>query len=375
MDIILREYVMKIRLISLSKKFSKSILLTLCFFMLFSCATTVNVRLTRPAQLDLNGARTIAVLPFKPGQYYVEYDTSLGKTILINTFYQIFDIKNPDEQLILDSLRGQIERGLLDSPYIKLVSSDSVERAIKKGTLNPADVYLTGEVSYFNIEDHYGEEKKLIKPETDEHKAEYAIVPYWVREVSLVFRYQVVDSSSDKVIAYDAYRCNVSSSRIESRKAMPSAYSLLESDIKKAAKKILQELQPYTVTKSIKLLESKTKDKSLKERMKAADELADNSMLEKASAEFTKIYEETGLVEAGYNAAILQEALGNLSLAEEMMLEVYQRYPDNRVAKGLDDIRYEINQANRLNKQISASEASGDLDDLDDFDDSEDLDF
>ena len=156
---------------------------------------------------------------------------------------------------------------------------------------------------------------------------------------------------------------------------MPSAYSLLESDIKKAAKKILQELQPYTVTKSIKLLESKTKDKSLKERMKAADELADNSMHEKASAEFTKIYEETGLVEAGYNAAILQEALGNLSLAEEMMLEVYQRYPDNRVAKGLDDIRYEINQANRLNKQISASEASGDLDDLDDFDDSEDLDF
>ena len=345
------------------------------FFLFASCATTVNVRLTRPAQLDLNGARTIAVLPFKPGQYFVEYDTSIGKTILINTFYQIFDIRNPDEQLILDSLRGQIERGLLDSPYIKLVSSESVERAIKKGTLNPADVYLTGEVSYFNIEDHYGEEKKLIKPETDEHKAEYAIVPYWVREVSFVFRYQVVDSSSDKVIAYDAYRCNVSSSRIESRKAMPSAYSLLESDIKKAAKKILQELQPYTVTKSIKLLESKTKDKSLKERTKAADELADNSMLEKASAEFTKIYEETGLVEAGYNAAILQEALGNLSLAEEMMLEVYQRYPDNRVAKGLDDIRYEINQANRLNKQISASEASGDLDDLDDFDDSEDLDF
>ena len=108
MDIILREYVMKIRLISLSKKFSKSILLTLCFFMLFSCATTVNVRLTRPAQLDLNGARTIAVLPFKPGQYYVEYDTSLGKTILINTFYQIFEIKDQQNDGIDVKQQGDI---------------------------------------------------------------------------------------------------------------------------------------------------------------------------------------------------------------------------------------------------------------------------
>lgn len=364
---------MKIRLINLSKRFLKSILLALCFFMFFSCATTVNVRLTRPAQLDLNGARTIAVLPFKPGQYYVEYDTSLGKTILINTFYQIFDIKNPDEQLALESLRTQIERGLLDSPYIKLVSSDSVERALKRGILNPADVYLTGEVSFFDVSDHRGEEKKLIKPETDEHKAEYAFIPYWVREVTFNFRYQVVDSSSEKVIAYNEYRCNVSSSRYESKKALPAAYSLLESDIKTAARKILRELQPYAVTKSIKLLESKTKDKSLKERMKAADKMAEDSMLEQASSEFTKIYEETGLIEAGYNAAILQEALGNLSKSEGMMTEVYQRNPDARVAKGLDDIRYEISQANRLKKQIDASATSESSEDLEAFDYSDDL--
>ena len=335
-------------------------------FLLFaSCATTLNVRLTRPAQLDLNGARTIAILPFKPGQYYVEYDTSLGKTILINTFYQIFDIKNPDEQLALESLRTQIEKGLLDSPYIKLVSSDAVERALKNGSLNPADVYLTGEVSYFDISDHRGEEKKLIKPETDEHKAEYAFIPYWVREVTFNFRYQVVNSSDNMIIANNEYRCNITSSRYESKKALPAAYSLLESDIKTAARKILRELQPYAVTKSIKLLESKTKDKSLKERMKAADKMAEDSMLEQASSEFTKIYEETGLIEAGYNAAILQEALGNLSKAERMMLEVYQRSPDTRVAKGLDDIRYEISQANRLKKQINQNDDS-DLDlDLD----------
>lgn len=342
-------------------------------FCLFSCATTVNVNLTRPAQLDLNGARTIAVLPFKPAYYYKEYETSLGKEILINTFYQIFKIKDPDEQLVIDSLYSQIEHGLLNSPYIKLVSSDSVEKALRKGTLNPADVYLTGEVSYFSVEDRSSEEKKLVKAASGNQPAQYQIKKYWRREVDFHFRYQIVDSTTEKVIAVNEYRCNNNSYRYESKRDLPSAYSILESNIKDASRKILHELQPYTVTKSIKLLESKTKDKALKERMKAADELAENSMIEKSSAEFQKIYEETGLVEAGYNAAILQEALGNLSKAEAMMTAVYNANPDSRVAKGLADIQYEINQANRLKKQINETESSDE--DLDAIEESEDLDL
>jgi len=137
-------------------------------------------------------------------------------------------------------------------------------------------------------------------------------------------------------------------------------------------------LQPYMVTKSIKLLSPNTKDKVLKERMKAADEFAENYNLAEASAEFQNIYEETGLVEAGYNAAILQEALGNLSKAEEMMQAVYNKNPDPKVLKGLSDIQYEMKQAQRLESQkkaSAASEASEDLEALDDSDEVLDLDF
>ncbi|WP_022931619.1 hypothetical protein [Treponema bryantii] len=340
---------------------------------LFSCATTVNVNLTRPAQLDLNGARTIAVLPFKPYYYYKEYETSLGTEILINTFYQIFKIKDADEQLIIDSLYSQIEHGLINSPYIKLVSSDSVEKALRKGSLNPADVYLTGEVSYFSVNDRKYDERKLVRAASGDRAAEYQIVHYWKREVDFNFRYQIVDSSNDKVIAVNEYRCSDSSYRYEYKGDLPSAYSIIESYIRNCSKKILKELQPYTVTKSITLLECKTKDKALKDRMKAADELAENAMLAKASDEFQKIYKETGLVEAGYNAAILQEAMGNLSKAEKMMTEVYNANPDSRVGKGLADIQYEINQANRLKKQINETEKTGE--DLEGIDDSDDLDL
>ena len=354
-------------------RYSGLLFLLLINLLLFSCATTVNVNLTRPAQLDLNGARTIAVLPFKPYYYYKEYEISLVREILINSFYQIFKIRDADEQLIIDSLYSQVEHGLVNSPYIKLVSSDSVEKALRKGSLNPADVYLTGEVSYFNVDDTRFDEKKLVRAASGDRAAEYQIVHYWKRDVDFRFRYQIVDIATHKVIAANEYRCSDSSYRYDYRGDLPSAYSIIESYIRKCSKKILQELQPYTVTKSITLLESKTKDKALKERMKAAEELAESSMLAKASDEFQQIYEDTGLVEAGYNAAILQEALCNFTKAEKMMIEVYNANPDSRVAKGLADIQYEISQANRLKKQINETEENGE--DLEGIDDSDDLDL
>ena len=93
-----------------------------------------------------------------------------------------------------------------------------------------------------------------------------------------------------------------------------------------------------------------------RQRFKSAEKLADNALIKDSINAFTNIYEETDLMEAGYNAAILQEALGNLSVAEKMMMEVYERHPDSKVVKGLSDIRYEIGQAERLNKQISSSD-------------------
>ena len=327
-------------------------------FTLVSCATTVNVNLTRPANLDLNGAKTIAVLPIKPYAYYREYDTSIGTEILINTFYQMFEITDPDEDAAIRAFQGTIENGLMQSPYISLVSAAEVLRAQKNGYINPADVYLTGEISYFNINDTVTETKKTVKEAEGNRKAEYEIIKTWNRNVECVFRYQVVDSSTNKVISYREIKCEDQARNYEYKRDLPTAYSIIESEVKYAGKKILKELQPYVVTKSIKLLQTKTKDKELKERFKANEKLADKGLLKEASAAFTALYKETDLVEAGYNAAILQEALGNLSRAEKMMTELYNKHPDNRVAKGLADIRYEIGQAERLNKQINSSDST-----------------
>ena len=335
-----------------NKTFRFCIIISVLIF-LSSCATTVDVKLTRPANLDLNGAKTIAILPIKPTAYYREYDTSLGVELLINTFYQMFEIPDPDEEAAISLLKNQLERGLMQSPYITLVSSVEVERAKKYGYLIPADVYLTGEVARYNVTDDFYDEKVIVKKAEGDRKAEYELKRFWRRKVEFLFRYQVVDSSTERVISLGEVHCDDDSYKYPSRKELPSAYEIIESNLRSAARKILKELQPYSVIKSIKLLEAKTKDKEIKVSMKVADNLAKQMLIKESIQAFQEIYEEYDLVEAGYNAAILEEALGNLSEAEKMMQALYLKHPDSRVAKGLSDIRNEIALANKLNKQIN----------------------
>ena len=225
----------------------KNILRIICSFFLvllfFSCATTVKADFMRPAKLDLNGAKTISVLPFKPSSYYSENYTFPGMKFVINSFSQIFDINNPDEQLILDILHNQIEKGLISSPYIDLVNSDAVEKAIRSGNKNPADVYFIGEVSRYEINDKKREEKKLIKATENNQDDYYATIRYWHREVLVIFRYQIVDTASQKIIALDELRFEKSSEEFLSKKDIPGVYSLIEDNLNSAVKKILQEPQ------------------------------------------------------------------------------------------------------------------------------------
>lgn len=343
------------------KKNTKFLLITTLFtLILSSCATNIRYTTTRPAKLDLNGAKTISVLSFKPYAYFNKRNDARGVEVIINSFFEIFDRVGPEEKKALEYLQDYIEDGLIKSPYIDVVSASAVQNAIKNGYLIPADVYLTGEVTYFNVTDKKETERIVIKHDDEDddddprgkRKEEYRYVDYFTRYVNFDFRYEVVDSSTNKIISYDKITISGSSSRYEHPRDLPDGFSLIKSDIGYEARQILKKLQPYTVSLSVQLL----KDKSKNPEMKSADKLAKDYHIEESYKQFRRIYNETGLFEAGYNAAILQEALGNLSTAEKEMSELYNSTNDSRAYTALQDIRYEIKQAKRLIEQTESSD-------------------
>lgn len=327
-----------------------------CFIIFFvclfiSCATTLNVQVKRPAKLDLNGAKTIAVLPFSPYQIKNSADAF---SFIIDTILLDYNKCSPDEKKCLDKLKNEIEIGLSKSPYISLINSLEVQSAIKNNYLNPADVYLTGEVINFFIDDiihktevpvdYYDIDEEGNKKKRTEYKEKIE----FSRNVKLELVYQVVDSSTGIVISYKSADISKETGYYDKKSELPSAYSVLEYQIIDLAKKILQELQPYMVNKSIKLL----KDKSKNPDMKNADKLAKKNCITESYNEFIRIYRETELFEAGYNAAVLQLALGKLNTAKEIMEELYNKSFDKRALDALSDINNEIYQAQRLKNQI-----------------------
>lgn len=340
-----------------NKTLPKIIIGFLCMIFITSCATTVRFNVTRPGELDLNGAKTISVLPFKPYAYYELGNDASGAEKFVYSFFQLFDKSGPEEKRSLEYLQDRIQSGLANSPYISLVNSDSVLTAIKKGYIIPADVYLTGEVTYFDISDDKTTEKVLVKKGDPKLKTkdQYDYVDKYTRRVRMDIKYQVVDSANDSVLSYNSVSIDNKSSKYNSKRDLPSGYSVIESNLSSTASRILKELQPYVITRDVTLL--KIKDKK-NEAFKEADKLAKNGQVVQSYEMFASIYQSTALFEAGYNAAMLQLALGNLSVAQKLMNDLYTNTNDSKAAAALEDINREIKLAKKLKKQTAEKELS-----------------
>ena len=336
------------------------IVLILSSLFFTSCATKINVNVTRPGQLDLGGAETIAVLPFTPYAYHYgsDYYTDTGIDWVLDIFFQSFDLSGTEERTCLSNLHSQIEDGLLKSQYIQVVSANAVQTAIKNGSINPADVYLTGEVTYFGVNDEVETtRRKISEGYYDEYydvyiEPEYEIIKKFQRRVKMDFRYQVVESYSNKIISYSSFRLDKVSGYYNYQRDLPSVYSILEYDLKAAGQQILHELQPYEEIKSFVLMEDKSKNPDFKH----ANQLVKDGYLQEGYEEFYKIYQTNGLMAAGYNAAMIKAATGDLKGGEKEMAALYDRFNDKKILDALYDIRNELQQAEKLKNQSNKSD-------------------
>ncbi|MBQ0166965.1 MAG: hypothetical protein KBT02_07665 [Treponema sp.] len=305
-----------------------------------SCSTTIHTTIERPAELDLNGAETIAVLPFQITEKgnLAQNVTIIGDVI---TFFNELEYKSNGAYDIADYLTHQLEQGIADSDYLSLVYSDAVKSALNNAKKAPCDVYLTGIISSYNTE--------IVKTmHTVKENGESLKIPYYYREVGFTLTYQIVDSATNRIITSKTEDVYKNSDEIEDPEELPDAYQTIKPTLNEIVYNIMKKIQPYTETKSISLLKDKTKDPD----MKAADKYVKNGLLDYARKLYLDIYETRGYFEAGYNAAVILEAQGNFKEAYEEMNDLVQKYHDSRAISALKDIQYEIDSKNTLQKQL-----------------------
>ncbi len=325
----------------------KSILLLVGVLLLAAvltgCATSVTVTVERPAELDLNGAKSVGMLPFqsKPSS---STGGSRNAVIVLMDFFgyrnMFYDQDDEDRQQLADLLTRKLQERLSNSQYLELVDSNTVQYAISAGNKAPCDVYLTGAISRF--------ETSVESVLRTRHYADATIdVTCYYRVINLEVMYQVVDAVTNKVISLKTVPLELQSRETEERNAVDSVYNLGRPAFEDLVETIMRQLQPYTVKKTLVLLSDPHDDPE----MKYADDIVKSGEVEYGESLFEDIYVRYGYMEAGYNAAILLEALGDLEGARNLMQEVYDIYKDSRALRTLDDIKAEIESAKKLEYQ------------------------
>ena len=307
-----------------------------------SCATTVSVKKIQPANFDIKDAKSIAILPFETSE-----PSSLNFSDNINLFLGIldaivsYDSAINEQKYIASYLEDRIADGIIESNHFQLIDGRAVKSALSKGLPSPADIYIVGYIHNFesDIDKDY---------EKDEEDGEVEVS--YQREVSYNISYQVINAKNHTVLGNDQEYISGYSSSASQLYNLESAFDITQYKLDSLARRIIYNIQPHTVSMSYTLL----KDKSDILEMELANEYAKNGNLQGAKETFLEVYEETGLFEAGYNAAILMQALEEYYDAERLMQELVDRTYDKQAVKALSSIKKEMKAKAKVSEQLNS---------------------
>ena len=281
----------------------------------------------------MNGANSIAILPIQANE------PEKTETINFLGFFTILrksSTPSTREQLA-DYLTNSLTSKLLSTSYYTVVDSAMVEGALKAGNKPPVDVYLTGSINQFNT--------KVTSEVVENYDVTTTV--YYKRTADVSVNYRIIDATTGAIVAMRKADYSRTSSSDTDEYKLPSAYDLLTGELDRLASKIMKEVQPYQETMYLSLLKDKTKDPDFAE----ADQYAKNGAIELSYEKFQAIYDKTGYYEAGYNAAILLQALGKLEDARDAMKALVAKTGDKKAISALAAINREIASAEKFKQQ------------------------
>ena len=272
------------------RRLSAVLILVSILCLLSSCATinsSKTVSGVHPANVDLNGAKTITVMPFT-----VDSKAQLsGQT------------GAAEAQTAADYIRECLIAELEKSKNLKYKTSG-------------ADVAISGRITKYIVETE--------KTGTGSG---------FIRSVVAAVEYDIQNTKSSTILAKNNTSISAESKAYAAEKRLPAAYTLIEPKLPRISTVILQDVQPYTIVNRISLIKVKRN-----RAMRRAYKLFAEGRYSDSMQSYLEIYKNTNLFEAGYNAARLMQIKGDLESAKKLSTELFSKFKDTRAANVLHEI-------------------------------------
>lgn len=329
------------------KKTILSGILTVTFcaaLFLTGCQTEVETKIERPAVLDVKNSTTVAVMPFKGSAEMAKllddgtYNVNLYRNIDSLTSNPL---KVDDEQRITAAITEALIKDFEKTGRFTVVPSKNVAQAEAAGKKAPADLVVTGGLTYFGTA-----LQKEQRQTTDKKGGNVRHTTYYWRDITVSVVYSVLETKTNTLLDNREAKYTVSSEPTPERGFVPEAADMAIDKVKELSKSIVKDFVPYTEDVALTLLFHKDTE------MKTASTNAQLGKIELAIDQYDRLYDRKGYFEAGYNKAVLLQANGKLDEAYALMKEVYARFNNDKAKKALTVLEREISSKDKLKTQV-----------------------
>ena len=318
-----------------------SIVLALMAVLLAGCTTTIRMEVLKPAEVNMSGARRIAVMDFDyPQQGVVLYSFSeIFKRALLKVYGLSGSPRETVEERIARYVTDRLIITLLNTGYFEIINPGDLNRAlsgvvntdlspIQLGTRVKAQAIIVGNIHTMESEDLVEQEPYTI---TDEKtgKEITQVRHYQVRTAKLALTYRVVNTRSGEVMATKQLSNTARDKVLAGDPDLKEPDELYQEIVDSLLPAIPRQIAPYKVVEYRVLM----KDEEDDPRMERADGLVKGNLYDRALESFLAIWDDSRNVAAGFNAAIMYEVLGNTDSAIATMDEVLDVSTDRQVTR------------------------------------------
>ncbi|MBN1649016.1 MAG: hypothetical protein JW874_13355 [Spirochaetales bacterium] len=344
------------------KKIILCALIVLSIVFISGCRTAISVTVTKPAEVNMSGARNIAVFDFTyPRQYRITGMTSddLFNRIIAAAIARDRLRTDTLERRIADYMTNQLVSGLVGTEYFSVFTPNDVSAAMigadnpnlgmtDVGLLLGADAIIVGSVDSMDWSDEeYKKERKVYNSKTKKY---HVVVERRIkRTVEISVTYRVVNAETGSVIASESdTQTRNDDKELKDRDRLADVDTLFKQAVDNMIPAITKKLAPYKVRETRFLKKDKMKD----DRMEQADQFVKGAMYEKALNIFMQVWDDSQNIAAGYNAAIMKDVMGDLEGALEMMNIVLDKYADKEVMAQINRLKAAIEQRTQVEEQM-----------------------
>jgi curli biogenesis system outer membrane secretion channel CsgG len=350
------------------KKILRMFLVVAVVFAAFSCRTTVKYFRYQPSPVNMADARNIAIFDVADKTAsYDSYDRWAESFLSFLFGVTVYD-EDGMEKRIGRYATDRVTNVLQDTEYFNIVPVETVKQAAQArgagnipssdlGTLLGVDAIVEGTIYRLGYEQ--GEDKTYKETYTREREdgSTYEVTKrYFKRTFYIHMKYNVIKTGSREIKAAES----INTSETITREILPGTsypydyrdvdgYNIFTRHVNTLVSRLRLKIAPTKIYEIRRL----KKDETDNPQMEAADNYAEKGLYEESYNLFKSIWDETKMLAAGYNAALLLEAQMKFEDAKAMLQEVLSKYQDDEVMNELVKIKRIIAEQKKVEEQFN----------------------